>query len=77
MASFEDYQSVTFDEEDNAFTIVRNSGKTSVYNIDEESELALRILDHSDEVDIYSAVHVKGYYRGGSWVRGHIRKGKY
>ena len=74
--SFEDYKSVTFDEEDNAFTIVRNSGKTSVYNMDEELELAARILDHSDDVDIYKAVHVKGYYRGDRWVRGYIRKSK-
>jgi hypothetical protein len=52
--SFEDIQEVDVDMEEGTFVIIRNDGTVSrAYGIDEERELFSRILQYSNEVEIY------------------------
>ena len=51
--SFEDFAEVNIDYEDGTFTIIRNSGATQTYNIEDEIDLIATILEHKEEVDVY------------------------
>lgn len=55
MSSFEDLQAVDFDYDEGTFTMIRNSGLTRTYYIEEESILVQDIIEAGDrgELEIY------------------------
>jgi hypothetical protein len=53
--SFDDYDSVTVDEDEGTFTIEKENGMTYTYNISDEPDLYSQIIYSSDlEDDIYT-----------------------
>jgi hypothetical protein len=54
MVSFEDYESVTVDQDDDTFTIEKENGMTYTYKISEERSLYRNIINSDDlKDDIY------------------------
>lgn len=51
--SYGNIQSVAIDEEEETFTIIRDNGNVQQYNIYDEIELYLLVLDKADQIDIY------------------------